>query len=89
VSKKKRLLEIIAEIQKLYPHLDRLMVTDLENPDSIIITSENRIENRIDEIAEELGIDSESVEEITEEDLDELALLTWEDDDDDNGGLLQ
>jgi len=93
MDKKKRLLEIITELQELYPHLDRLMITDLEDPESIIITSESRIE----QIAEEMGLDFDSIEEledfdeeISEEDLDQLALLTFGDDDDDNGGgMLQ
>lgn len=80
MDKKAKLLRIIQELQEIYPHLDRLMVTDLENPESIIISSEKNIA----EIAEAHGITVEEVEEFFEEDLDasQLSLLEWDDDDD-------
>ena len=83
MDKKTRLLEIIGELQELYPKLDRLMVNDLDDPDTVIITSEDRLE----EIASELGIDTSSLDDITEEDLDSLAQLTFNIDDDKGGGI--
>lgn len=88
MDKKKRLLEIIEEIQEMYPHLDRLMITDLEDPDTLIITSEARMK----EISGELGLDYDSIEQLLEEDEDplQLALLEFDDDDNNgNGGMLQ
>jgi len=88
VNKKNRLLSIIKEIQNMYPHLDRLMVTDLDNPVSIIITSEENLEN----IAEDYGIEMEEVTEFfqgdsLEDQLDQVNLFTNSDDDD--KGTLQ
>ena len=86
MDKKAKLMKIIQEIQDLYPHLDRLMVTDLDDPDSIIISSAQRIE----EIASEFGVDMEEVEEFFEDDLDEqLDMLEWGGDDDEDKGPLQ
>lgn len=88
MNKKNRLLSIIKEIQNMYPHLDRLMVTDLDNPVSIIITSEENLEN----IAEDYGIEMEEVTEFfqgdsLEDQLDQVNLFTNSDDDD--KGTLQ
>ncbi len=84
-----KLMDIIKQIQDLYPHLDRLMINNLENPDSIVITSESRI----DEIAEELGFDPEIIEEITEQELDDIDahidLMELKKDDDNGGGFIQ
>jgi hypothetical protein len=85
MDKKDKLLKIIQELQDIYPHLDRLMITDLDNPDSIIITSEKNLE----EIAAVHGVDVAEVEEYFADDLDgeQLSLLEWNDDDDDKGPL--
>tara|TARA_B110000908_G_C10191172_1_gene420547 strand:- start:848 stop:1123 length:276 start_codon:yes stop_codon:yes gene_type:complete len=91
MSKKDKLLEIIEQIQELYPKLNRLMVTDLEDPDSIIITTEERLI----EMAEEYGIDPDMIEGLTEDDLQDpldeyLAQIDWDyDDDDEGGGMIQ
>jgi len=90
MSKKDKLLEIIEQIQELYPKLNRLMVTDLEDPDSIIITTEERLI----EMAEEYGLDPDMIDDITEDALEDpldeyLAQLDWDDDDDEGGGMLQ
>tara|TARA_R110000765_G_C18537214_1_gene560422 strand:- start:12 stop:287 length:276 start_codon:yes stop_codon:yes gene_type:complete len=87
MSKKEKLLEIIEQIQELYPKLNRLMVTDMDDPESIIITTE---ENLIS-MAEEYGLDPEMIEQFSEEDLQDpldeyLAQIDWDDDDDDEGG---
>lgn len=85
MDKKDKLLKIIQELQDIYPHLDRLMITDLDNPDSIIITSEKNLE----EIAAVHGVDVAEVEEYFADDLDgdQLSLLEWDDGDDDKGPL--
>lgn len=90
MSKKDRLLEIIEQIQELYPKLNRLMVTDMEDPDSIIITSEDNLAS----MAEEYGLDPSILETYSEEDLQDpldeyLAQIDWDDDDDEGGGMLQ
>jgi|VirMetMinimDraft_7_1064189.scaffolds.fasta_scaffold05857_8 hypothetical protein len=90
MSKKDKLLEIIEQIQELYPKLNRLMVTDLDDPDSIIITTEDRLI----ELAEEYGIDSDLIDDITEDALEDpldeyLSQIDWDDDDDEGGGMLQ
>tara|TARA_R110000851_G_scaffold21596_1_gene64743 strand:+ start:112 stop:387 length:276 start_codon:yes stop_codon:yes gene_type:complete len=86
-DKRKRLMEIIYEIQEMYPHLDRLLVTDMDDPDSIIITSESRI----DEIAEEQGLDMEFFDDEFEDDVPSLSdlkkLIGFDDDDGDKGPL--
>lgn len=85
MDKKARLLEIIQEIQELYPHLDRLMITDIDEPDSIIITSEENIL----EMAEAHGIPVEFIDDFFDEP-EELELLDFfDDEDDDDGGVLQ
>jgi len=88
MNKKKRLLEIIKELQTMYPKLDRLMLTDIDDPDSIIITSEDKL----GEIAKDLGLDTtgiEELEDISEKDLDELAQLTFDDIKGNGGGFFQ
>lgn len=86
MDKKAKLMKIIQEIQDLYPHLDRLMVTDLDNPDSIIISSAKRIE----EIASEFGVNMEEVAEFFEDDIDQqLDLLELGGNDNENKGPLQ
>lgn len=81
-NKKARLLEIIYEIQEMYPELDRLLITDFDNPDRITITSESTLRR----IAEEEGLVIEMVEDFYEEDEDIFGLF---DDDDESGGTLQ
>ena len=92
MDKKKRLLEIMQMMQDLYPHLDRLMIEDIENPDSIIITSELRIE----EVAAQHGYDTEIVEAFFDDLLEDedpfgmkQTLIGFDDDDDNGGGFMQ
>lgn len=88
MSKREKLLDIIRQIQDIYPELDRVMITDFENPDSITITTESHLL----EMAEEYGLDPDMLSSITEDDsdLDEyLAQIDWDDDDDEGGGMLQ
>ena len=91
MSKKEKLVEIVELIQELYPELDTLLVTDFENPDSIIIASTERVI----EIAKEHGIDLTGVEpeEYGYEDDDLFSQyskkLGYDEGDDGNGGLLQ
>ena len=87
-DKRARLLEIIMEIQELYPELDRLMLDDANDPQQIIIASEGRIS----EIAEEAGLDVEFLDSFFEETDDELDLpdpFDFDDGDDGSGGVLQ
>ena len=76
---KKKLMEALETIQELYPHLDRVMVTDLEDPRSIIITSDDVI----DEIAEDFGLDPETIDELRED----IEIEVDIEDDDDKGPL--
>ena len=88
MSKKDRLLKIIEEIQDMYPHLDRIMVTDLDNPDSIIITSQENLEM----VASVTGLDLDDVDSFFVEedgDLEELSMFDFFVDDDDDKGTLQ
>ena len=81
MDKKKRLLDIIQDIQDLYPHLDRLMIDDTENPGSIMISSAEHLE----EISEIYGLEVDF-----DDDLDgQLDLLDWDgsNDDGDKGPL--
>ena len=71
-------------IQEIYPELNHLMVTDLENPESIIITSEDRLH----ELAEEHGIDVD-VFDFMEEEYPSALGIEWDGDDDDGEGFLQ
>ena len=89
-DKKEKLLAIIKQLQEMYPHLDRLMVNDLDHPDSIIITSQENLEG----IAETTGMDLTEVEGYFDDELDDdqLDLIEWiskvgYDDDDDKGPL--
>lgn len=91
MNKKDKLLEIIEQIQELYPQLDRLMITDLDDPQSIIITTE---ENLIS-MAEDYGLDPDMINGLMEDDLEDsvdefMNKLEWDGEDDDNGGgMLQ
>lgn len=72
------------EIQELYPKLDSLMLDDAEDPDQIIISSEERIT----EIAAEAGLDVEFLDDDDAPfDFDEMMNLL--NDDDDDKGTLQ
>ena len=73
MDKKEKLLEILAQVQELYPELDRVMITDLENPQSIILTSEENLM----EVAQAYNLDEDYLDEITEE-----VEIYLEDDDD-------
>jgi hypothetical protein len=84
MSKKDRLMEIIEMIQELYPELDTLMITDVENPESIIITSGDRVA----EAAEQLGYEPEDLQD-DEDSLDQYLAKIGFDDDDDGGGMMQ
>ena len=53
-----RLLEILAEINEIYPDIDKIMVSDPDEPDYIIISSTEWLNNMTDS----LGI--EGLEEI-------------------------
>ena len=74
-------MEIILQIQEIYPNLDRLMVDNIDDPTFITITTE---ENTDQEMYEEIFVDEED-----EEFEAQLNLLEWKDDDDDSGGFLQ
>lgn len=78
-DKKKRVLEIMQELQEIYPHLDRVILEDVDKPTSIIVTSSELMA----EVAREHGIDPELLEEATTYAEDVLK----SDDDDDNGPL--
>ena len=88
-----RLMEIIKQIQGLYPQLSQLMIDDMENPESIMIASEDTIK----EFAEQSGMNFESYYEgdypddsLDEDDLQKLIGYDGEDSDNNgNGGLLQ
>ena len=84
-DKKKRVVEIVEQLQEIYPELDRVVITDLDDPSSIIITSKKRMR----EEAELLGIDPELLEEATDHAEDILTIddLSEDDDEDDNGTL--
>lgn len=84
-DKRERLTEIAREIQELYPHLDGVIIDDMENPERIVFMSQIAMMT----MSEELGFD---VEDITSE--PEMLEYDgyWDDDDDDedgNGGMLQ
>ena len=90
MSKKDRLMEIIEELQELYPKLEVLMVSDLEDPDSITITSRARAL----EVAEEYGLDASDLGlDFEEEDEDFFSQYSkkigYDEGDDGNGGMLQ
>ena len=60
------------------------MVSDLENPESITIMSEERLA----ELVEEEGLDPNYFDDLDDD--DELPpKITWDGDDDDEGGYLQ
>jgi len=89
-DKRARLLELITEIQEIYPKLDRLMLDDPEDPDQIIIASEERIT----EIAEEAGLDVEFLDSFFDDDDDDAPfdfdeIMGLFGDDDDDKGTLQ
>ena len=76
-----KILAMILELaQELYPHLDRIVLSDLDDPRSIMITSDDAI----DEIAEEFGIDPDMLDDIRED-----IEIMGDDDDDEGGGMLQ
>lgn len=80
-DKKQRILTQILElVEELYPYMDRIILTDLDTPRSIIITSDDAIE----EIAAEFGVDPDMLADVSEE-ID----LMGDDDDDEGGGMLQ
>lgn len=82
------MLEIMAEIQDLYPHLSRLVIEDLDDPDEIRILSEERLQDLMDEA----DLNDDDVRITYEEDYegyedDEIPpKITWDGEDDDNGG---
>lgn len=82
-EKREKLVKLLEEVQKLYPNLDRVMITDLEDPRSIIFTTEDNIQ----EIADEYGLEPDYLDSITEE--VEVEVGSLDDDDDDDKGLLQ
>lgn len=82
-EKRDKLVKLLEEVQKLYPELDRVMITDLDNPRSIIFTTEDNIQ----EIAEEYGLEPDYLDSITEE--IEVEVDWLDDDDDDDRGPLQ
>ena len=87
MNKKDKLLEIIEQIQELYPQLDRLMITDMDDPQSIIITTKENLES----MAEDYGLDPDMIDGLMEDDLEDsvdefMNKLEWDGEDDDNGG---
>lgn len=75
-KKTKFILEQILDlVQQIYPKMDRIVLSDLDNPRSIMITNDEAI----DEIAKDFGIDPAH--------LDDIAEYIELDDDDDNGTL--
>lgn len=66
-TKKERVIEIVEQLSEIYPELDRVIITDLDNPKSIIITSSEVV----DEVAEEVGIDPADLEEYIDRDDDD------------------
>lgn len=81
MSKKDKLLSILSKVQELYPHLDRVMITDLDNPDSIILTSEDNLKD----VAVAHDLDEDYLDQITQE-VD--VLVEYDDDDEDDGGIF-
>lgn len=80
MDKKAKLLEIIKDIQEMYPELDSLIIDDVDNPSSIIIASEDKM--RATAEAEGIDLDVTYVddygEEITEEEANELENMLLE-----------
>ena len=72
-EKYKRLLEIVEMINEIYPELDRLLVTDIDNPESVIVTSDENLQLIAGELMDGLG-------------LEEVA-NSGKNDDDDKGNL--
>jgi len=87
MDKKARLLEIVMELQELYPHLDRLMVNDIDHPNSIIVTSGERLEQLASEEGIELDYSDNFFDEESEEAL--MSLIGYDGDDDEGGGFIQ
>ena len=80
-SKKKEILtKILDLVQEIYPYMDRITLTDLDEPRSIIITNDEAIR----EIAEEFGVDPELLDDVRED-----IEIGGENDDDEGGGYLQ
>lgn len=76
MNKSDRLMEILSEIQELYPNLDKVLIDDVENPEIIRITSEEVML----EIMELSGLDPDDIEVVATQDID---------DEDPSGGVLQ
>ena len=74
-AEKERVLELCGEIQKLMPHLDSVLITE----DTLMMASYEMIEA----LAAEVGIDIDDLED------DVMDLIGYDDDDENNGGLLQ
>jgi len=81
-EKYRKLLKIVEQVQEIYPDLDRLVVNDLEDPNSVIITSEANLQM----VAKETGMDyAEEFDQITS---DNLLGYDGDDDDDNDGGTF-
>lgn len=67
-TKLERLLELLEECSGLFPDLDKLVINDPDNPEYIIITSTEYLE----QMERELGLfdDFEEVEDIADQYLD-------------------
>lgn len=78
-EKAKKLLDIVSEIDDLYPDLDKVVMNDVDNPDYIIICSEEFAMI----VAHALG--DGGISSVLDENGEEM--LDTEDDDD-NGGIL-
>lgn len=78
-DKQQRLMELISEIQEMYPELDSFLVDNIDEPTQITITTETNVM----EIAESLGLDVVSEE---DEEFDNIKLIEYYEDDDDEGG---
>ena len=84
-SKKDKLLKIVSEIRELYPEMNRLICEDIENPEQIIITSDENMRK----VVAAAGIDPDLLEELIEES-DEIEFdgFDMSDDDDEDKGPL-
>lgn len=77
-EKYEKLMKIVEQVNEIFPELDKLVVNDLDDPSSVIITSAENLQL----IAAELGAGFDS-----EDELDSYFSDLIEDDDDDKDNL--
>lgn len=91
-SKQEKMLDLIDQLQELFPEMSKIITDDLQNPGFLAIADEDNFAAFAYILSQTDGEYRHTTleEELEEQEEDQyLKLLGWDDEDDDGGGFIQ